>query len=168
MAGRKALSKSSKPRLSRSYTDTLDTLSTKSYNSACFTRPSLSPSYSATGRDSKWKVLTNNRVEIYDKDKKSKTLRFVQDVKHIQLVNRHFQIFALASQVYVYKNWTEIFDCLRTAPNERGTFACASFQGDEHRFILITIGEKSKCQVQIKDYVLARDFTIDEVFGDDE
>ena len=97
MAGRKALSKSSKRKLSKSFIDTPDTLTTKSYNSACSIRPLLSQSYSATSLDSKRMVLTNYRVEIYDKDKKSKTLRFVQDLKHIQIVNRHFQIFALPS-----------------------------------------------------------------------
>jgi hypothetical protein len=74
----------------------------------------------------------------------------------------------MTNQIYLYKNWTELFDRLKTAPNERGVFTCAPFLGDEHRFMVASIGEKKRTSVQIKDYVFNKTIEIPAVFGDDD
>lgn len=91
---------------------------------------------------------------------------FASEIREISIVSKHYQVFAMINQIYIYKNWTELFDCVRTATNERGIFSCASFKGDDHRFMIATIGEKTRCGFQIKDYVFRKDMTVDKVFGD--
>lgn len=74
----------------------------------------------------------------------------------------------MTNQIYIYKNWTELFDCVRTATNERGIFSCASFKGDDYRFMIATIDEKTRCGFQIKDYVFNKDLFVDHVFGNEQ
>lgn len=92
---------------------------------------------------------------------------FTDELREISIVNKHYQVFAMARQIYIYKNWTELFDCLRTQNNEVGIFACASFKGDEERFMIATVSEKSRCSVQIRDYVFKKDLVIGSVFGEE-
>ena len=94
---------------------------------------------------------------------------FGSEIKDMQIVNKHYQVFSMHDRTYIYKNWTELYDCVKTSSgNERGIFACASFKGDEHRFMIATLSDKSKCQVQIKDYVFGKELTVANIFGDDQ
>jgi hypothetical protein len=108
------------------------------------------------------------RVDFYDQTKKKNTLMFTSDLRNVHIVNKHYQVFAMTNQIYIYKNWNELFDIVKTSPNDNGIFACASFKADEHRFILSTVGERSRCHVQIKDYVFNKDMNIEKVFGNEE
>lgn len=54
------------------------------------------------------------RVDFYDKNKKKNTLMFTQDLREIAIVNKHYSVFAMSTQIYIYKNQTELFDCLKT------------------------------------------------------
>lgn len=72
---------------------------------------------------------------------------FRSELKEISVVNKHYQVFAMNNLIYIYKNWNELFDSLKTANNERGVFACASFKGDERRFMIATLSDKNKCCV---------------------
>jgi hypothetical protein len=48
----------------------------------------------------------------------------------------------MQGQTYIYKNWTELFDRVKTTcGNERGYFACASFKGDDKRFMLACVAD---------------------------
>jgi hypothetical protein len=94
---------------------------------------------------------------------------FSSQLRRIEVVNKHYQVFAMEERTYIYKNWAELYDCLKTScGNERGVFACAPFKGDEQRFIVAALSDKSRCCVQIKDYVFARDFQVEGIFGDEE
>ena len=44
----------------------------------------------------------------------------------------------------------------------------ATFKADDLRLILATIGEKSQCSVQIKDFAFQREFVIENIFGEKE
>ena len=69
----------------------------------------------------------------------------------------------------MYRNWSELFDCLKTTPgNERGIFSCATFRGDEHRFMLATLSDVSKCSIQLKDYIFDKELLLSDVFGNDQ
>ena len=72
----------------------------------------------------------------------------------------------MTNQIYMYKNWNELFDRLKTSENQRGIFACSSFKGDDDRFMIATLTERSKCGVQIKDFVFDKSMEILKIFGD--
>ena len=43
-------------------------------------------------------------------------------------------------------------------------FSCASFKGDEHRFMIATLMQRNRCSVMVRDYVFNRDLQIPNVF----
>ncbi|CDW91584.1 UNKNOWN [Stylonychia lemnae] len=108
-----------------------------------------------------------NQVEFYDKGKKMYSQMFSTQIKDVQIVNRHYQAFALKNQMYIYKG-RDLFDCIKTADNDKGLFSFATFKADDLRLILATISEKSQCSLQIKDFAFQREFMIDNVFGEKE
>jgi hypothetical protein len=83
------------------------------------------------------------------------------------LLNRHYQAFALRNSLYLYRK-RELVDCLKTAPNDRGIFSFATFKGDEHRLMLATLAEKSRCSLQLKDYTFNKEFLLENIFGDNQ
>jgi hypothetical protein len=66
----------------------------------------------------------------------------------------------MAAQIYLYKNWMELYDRLKTWNNPRGLFACSSFNGDSDRFMIATIDERNGCGIQVKDYVFNKSIEI--------
>lgn len=58
---------------------------------------------------------------------------------------------------------------MKTANNdEKGLFSAATFNDDEHRFMIATLSEKSVTSITIRDFYFGdRDYSIDNVFGDD-
>ena len=76
-------------------------------------------------------------------------------------------MFALKTQIYIYKN-RELFDCVKTAQNDKGIYSCATFKDDESRFMIATLSEKSVCSLQIRDFTFDKDYHIENVFGEDD
>ena len=89
---------------------------------------------------------------------------FTQPIREFSIVSNSYQIFALKNQIYVYRT-RELHDCIKTSSNEKGIYSCATFKGDDLRLIIATLGEKSVCSVQIKDFTFEKDFLIENIFG---
>jgi hypothetical protein len=109
------------------------------------------------------------RVDFFDRSRKKSSLTFGSELRQIQIINKHYQVFAMDQKTYIYKNWAELYDCVKTScGNERGVFACAAFKGDEQRFIIASLSDTSKCNVQVKDYVFGRELKVANIFKDDD
>lgn len=90
---------------------------------------------------------------------------FSQPIRELSIINKNYQAFALQNQIYIYSK-RDLYDCIKTASNEKGIFSFATFKDDDHRLILATISEKSQCSIQIRDFTFDKDFIIENVFGD--
>lgn len=120
-------------------------------------------------KTSHYALVFENRpyqVDFYEKSKKKNSLLFGSSLREIQIVNKHFQVYAMSSQIYLYKSWSELHDRLKTSENDRGVFACSSFKGDDDRFMIATLSEKNRCGIQITDYVFGKSLEIPQVFGE--
>jgi hypothetical protein len=92
---------------------------------------------------------------------------FASEIKEMTILNKFYQAFALRNQLYIY-NKRDLFDCIKTANNEKGIFSFATFSNDDHRLIVATLSEKSLCGLQIRDFTFKKDFTIEKIFGEIE
>jgi hypothetical protein len=55
---------------------------------------------------------------------------------------------------------------VKTADNSSGLISFTTFNEDEDRIMIATLSAKSITSIQIKDYSLNQDYTIDNIFGD--
>jgi hypothetical protein len=60
-------------------------------------------------------LIKEFRIDFYDRIKRVNTQRFTSNVRNLQIVNKHYQVYALNNQIYIYKNWSELYDCLKTS-----------------------------------------------------
>eukprot|EP00347_Sterkiella_histriomuscorum_P017967 403347293 len=126
--------------------------------------------FSMLYRTLQYALITKNRpnqVDFYDRGKKVYSQMFNTQVKDMSIINKHYQSFALKSQIYLYKK-RELFDCIKTSDNEKGLYSYATFQADDLRLILATLSEKSRCSIQVKDFSFKSDYQIENIFGDNQ
>ncbi len=127
----------------------------------CFIRPFTLPQSFEPSLASKINLFNLCRVDLYDHGKKTKTLMFVQPLASISVATKNFQLYCLPQQLYVYKNWHDLHDCLKTGDNPLGLHCYAGFGGrDEERFIVGSIAESKAMSIMIRDYLFQKDIMV--------
>jgi len=71
---------------------------------------------------------------------------FISEVKEIQILNKSFLAIALLNHLYIYSK-NDLYDCIKTARNDKGVFSFATFGNDDHRLMVATLSEKSACGI---------------------